>query len=145
MRRASGFSLIEVMCAILILGIALVGLVQGLTTALNHSKESELQGSAALIAAGRIEFLRADGLILEGEEEGEGQEGMSLYRWKQTVTPAALDGLYEVSVQVQHAKTGQEIYELRTLVFDPPRSTNDSSGTGSRDRVAQRRREGRQR
>ena len=53
--RNSGFSLVEVMCAILILGIALAGLTQGVTTALTSSKESELQTTAALFAAGLVE------------------------------------------------------------------------------------------
>ena len=48
--RNSGFSLVEVMCAILILGIALAGLTEGVTTALTSSKESELQTTAALLA-----------------------------------------------------------------------------------------------
>ena len=59
MNHNAGFSLVEVMVAILILGIALVGLTQGITTALSSSKESELQTVAALFAAGQIETLRA--------------------------------------------------------------------------------------
>jgi prepilin-type N-terminal cleavage/methylation domain-containing protein len=51
-KRDAGFSLIEIMVAILILGIALVGLTQGITSSLTASKESELQTTAALIAAG---------------------------------------------------------------------------------------------
>ena len=120
MNRTAGFSLIEVMCAILILGIGLVGLTQGLTTALSSSKESEWQTSAALIAAGRIETLRADGYVKDGVEDGEGGEGLSLYRWKQTITGTRINGLHEVEVVVENAKSGRTIYELRTLLFDPP-------------------------
>ena len=75
MNRTAGFSLIEVMCAILILGIGLVGLTQGLTTALSSTKESEWQTSAALVAAGRMETLRAEGYLKDGVEAGEGGEG----------------------------------------------------------------------
>jgi type IV pilus modification protein PilV len=120
MNRTAGFSLIEVMCAILVLGVGLVGLTQGLTTALSSTKESELQTSAALIAAGRIETLRADGYLKDGVEEGEGGEGLSLYRWKQTITSTTINGLHEVEVVVENAKSGRSIYELRTLLFDPP-------------------------
>jgi len=108
------------MCAILILGIGLVGLTQGLTTALSSSKESELQTSAALIAAGRMETLRADGYLKDGVEDGEGGEGFALYRWKQTISSTTIDGLHEVEVVVENAKSGKTIYELRTLLFDPP-------------------------
>ena len=120
MNRTAGFSLIEVMCAVLILGIGLVGLTQGLTTALSSSKESEVQTSAALIAAGRMETLRADGYLKDGVEDGEGGEGFALYRWKQTITSTRIDGLHEVEVVVENAKSGSTIYELRTLLFDPP-------------------------
>jgi prepilin-type N-terminal cleavage/methylation domain-containing protein len=128
-RRNSGFSLVEVMCAILILGIALAGLTQGVTTALTSSKESELQTTAALVAAGLVETLRAEGNLSDGATEGECGEGLSLYRWKQSITRAGVDGLHEVDVVVQNAKTGQPIYELQTLLFQPP---EELAGSGSR-------------
>jgi prepilin-type N-terminal cleavage/methylation domain-containing protein len=128
-RRNSGFSLLEVMCAILILGIALAGLTQGVTTALTSSKESELQTTAALVAAGLVETLRAEGNLSDGATEGECGEGLSLYRWKQSITRAGIDGLHEVDVVVQNAKTGQSIYELQTLLFQPP---DEPVGSGSR-------------
>jgi prepilin-type N-terminal cleavage/methylation domain-containing protein len=119
-RRNSGFSLMEVMCAILILGIALAGLTQGVTTALTSSKESELQTTAALFAAGQIETLRAEGGVADGVSEGECGEGLALYRWKQSVSSAGMDGLHEVEVAVENARSGKAIYELRTMLFEPP-------------------------
>ena len=128
-RRNSGFSLVEVMCAILILGIALAGLTQGVTTALTSSKESELQTTAALFAAGLIETLRAEGYLSDGATEGDCGEGLSLYRWKESITGGGIDGLHQVEVVVENAKTGQPIYELQTLLFQPP---VDSVGGRSR-------------
>ena len=74
------------MCAILILGVALAGLTQGVTTALISSKESELQTTAALLAAGRIETLRAGSDFSDGNSEGECGEGLTLYRWRQSIS-----------------------------------------------------------
>lgn len=128
-RRNSGFSLVEVMCAILILGIALAGLTQGVTTALTSSKESELQTTAALFAAGLIETLRAEGYLSDGVTKGDCGEGLSMYRWQQSITSAGIDGLHQVEVVVENAKTGQSIYELKTLLFQPPL---DSAGGSSR-------------
>ena len=119
-KQNAGFSLIEVMVAILILGIALVALTQGITSALTASKESELQTVAALVAAGRIETLRAEGYVVEGGDEGELTGGLALYRWKETVTETDLDGLYEVVVKVEHTGNDQLLFELRTMLFDPP-------------------------
>ena len=137
----AGFSLVEVMCAIIILGIALVGLTQGITTALSSNKESELQTTAALLAAGQIETLRAEGYLTEGTLEGESGEGLSLYRWKQSISSTSIEGLFEVSVAVEHAKTGVAIYELRTMLFDPP-SYSSTGGAGDKsDSLKSRKRE----
>jgi type IV pilus modification protein PilV len=115
---SAGFSLIEVMVAMLILGIGLVGLVHGLDTALASHKDSEIRTQAALLAAGQIESLRADGFVTEGDYDGEFDGDLSNYSWKETVKPTSPEGLYEVTVTIH--KDGGEIYELRTMLFDPP-------------------------
>jgi general secretion pathway protein I len=135
----SGFSLVEVLVAILILGVAVVGLTQGITVALQSSKESEQQATAALFAAGQVETLRAEGGLLDGEQDGDCGEGLSLYRWKQSITAAGLAGLHEVAVVVENAKSGKPIYELRTLLFEPtdaptPDSSQNRKKSDSRDR-----------
>ena len=140
-QKNAGFSLVEIMCAIVILGIALVGLTQGITTALSSSKESELQTTAALIAAGKIEMLRADGYVLDGITEGESGEGLSLYRWKRSITSTSIEGLHEVSVVVEDSTNGKAIYELRTLLFDPPSYSNSESSSDRKDSLKSRRRE----
>ena len=128
---AAGFSLIEVMVAILILGIALVGLTQGITTALGSSKESELQTTAMLFAQGKIEELRAT-FVTDGEDEGDCGTGLDLYRWKQVVTATDLDGLHDVTVTVESTRTGQEICELRTLLFEVPPSVETAKDKESK-------------
>jgi prepilin-type N-terminal cleavage/methylation domain-containing protein len=129
MNHNAGFSLVEVMVAILILGIALVGLTQGITTALVSSKESELQTTAALFAAGQIELLRAEKDLADGTENGDCGAVLPLYRWKQTVSPTDIGGLYDVDVVVENSQTGADIYELKTLLFEIP---DDSSGKTKR-------------
>lgn len=140
--RNAGFSLVEVMCAILILGIAMVGLTLGITTALSSNKESELQTTAALFAAGQIELLQADGILIDGVEQGECGAGLSLYRWKQNIRSTTISGLHEVEVTVAHAKTGKAIYELRTLLFDPPSESPAARKDERRDSARSKRRKG---
>jgi general secretion pathway protein I len=128
----SGFSLIEVMVAILILGIAVAGLTGGVTTALSSSKESELQTTAALLAAGRIETLRAEGTLLDGVTDGDFGAGLPLYRWTQTISPSEPDGLHDVDVAVNDSRSGLAIYDLRTLIFETPQDTNTNAAGGSK-------------
>jgi prepilin-type N-terminal cleavage/methylation domain-containing protein len=127
MNHNAGFSLVEVMIAIVILGIALVGLTQGITTALSSSKESELQTTAALFAAGQIELLRAEKDLADGTSDGDCGATLPLYRWKQTVSPTDVAGLHDVNVVVENSQTGAEIYELKTLLFEPPTDSSDKS------------------
>jgi prepilin-type N-terminal cleavage/methylation domain-containing protein len=139
--RRSGFSLVEVLCAILILGVGLVGLVQGLTTALSSSKEAELQTTAALFAAGQIETLRADGFVIEGETDGTCGPDLDAYQWRQTVGKTAIEGLFDVVVAVEHAASGKKIYELETLIFDPL-EVSDETSSGTRNGERRRERNG---
>ena len=134
----SGFSLVEVMCAILILGIALAGLTQGVSTALLSSKESEQQTTAALIASGRIELLRAEADFTDGTSEGECGEGLGLYRWRQSIRRTNINSLHEVAVAVENARTGKAIYELSTMLFEPPDDTSTSGPGQPRDARARK-------
>jgi len=113
-----GFSLIEVMCAILIMGVALVALTRGMTTALASTKDSEVQTTVATLAAGQIETLRASAVLTDDTTEGDFGESFPKYKWQQTVSPSDLDGLHQVDVVVQDAKSGATLYKLTTLLFD---------------------------
>lgn len=120
MKRTSGFSLIEVLCSILILGIGLVGVTQAISTALSSSKDAEVQSAAALLAAGQIETLRAETYVIEGDTEGEGEGVLSSYTWTQNIVETRTQGLFEVTVAVRKTQTGEQIFELKTMLFDPP-------------------------
>jgi type II secretory pathway pseudopilin PulG len=118
--RTGGFSLVEALVAIMILGVGIVGISEGITTALRSTKDAERETIASLLAAGRIELLRADGFITDGEEEGDFEDEFPLYRWRQRTTPAGISGLHEVLVTIELAATGQKVFELRTMLFDAP-------------------------
>ena len=127
MNHPAGFTLVEVVVAIVILAIALAGLTQGITTALASSKESELQTTAALFAAGQIELLRAEGDVTDGTDEGDCGATLPLYRWKQTISPTDIDGLHEVDMVVDNSQTGVEIFELKTMLFEVPADATSQS------------------
>jgi type IV pilus modification protein PilV len=120
MRSNAGFSLLEVMCAILVLGIGLAGLTQGLSTALVSSKESEIQTQACLIASGLIEQLRAEESLVNGETNGKCGNGLPTCQWRQSVAASEIEGLHAVTVTIEETKSGKTVYELRTMLFEAP-------------------------
>jgi type IV pilus modification protein PilV len=139
MKPCAGFSLVEVLCAILILGIGLVGMVHGMTTALRSHHESERQTAAALIAAGQIETLRAEGYLVHGTEEGTGSGPLAQYRWEQRITESAIDGLFDVQVSVTYGDSAELLYQVQTMLFDPPILTrNDDASNRGRQRDRRR-------
>ena len=126
-RLNAGFSLVEVIVAVAILSIALVGLVHGISLALSSSKEAELQTTASMFAAGMIEELRAEGGVTDGQTQGDCGAELPLYRWTETITAAGVDGLHQVDVSILNTRTGREIYALRTLLFEMPADSDSKS------------------
>ena len=134
-----GFSLVEVLCALAVLSVGVIGLATGLTTALRESKESERATRAALFAQGMLESLQADRFLTVGEEEGDLPAALGALRWRRTIEAMQPEGLHHVVASVVDAKTGAEIVSLETLLFDPPLRTStigfgsaSSSATGVR-------------
>ena len=140
LHRRNGFSLIEVMVAVFILAVAVVGLTRGLTTALSSSKEAELYSMAVQLAESRIEFLRADGPFHDGESEGTSAG----YTWKQSITTSGTPGLHEVKVDIEPPSGGKSIYTLQTFLFQAPSdSTTREPNSRSKETDRKRRKNGR--
>ena len=131
---SAAFSLIEVMVAMLILGVGLAGLTEGITGALRATRESRLQTAATLQAAGLLETLRAESYLTDGTTEGDCGPGLTPHRWRQTISRTDLDGLHDVAVTILDRRTGQTLCELRTLLFEAPGgslATNSNRGAAS--------------
>jgi prepilin-type N-terminal cleavage/methylation domain-containing protein len=133
-RHHGGFSLIEVMCAILIMGVALVALARGMTTALGSTKDSEVQTTVVSLAAGQIETLRASTVLTDETTEGDFGDSFPKYKWEQTVAPADVDGLHQVDVVVKDAKSGATLYKLTTLLFDSDYPSSSASDAKQKQR-----------
>ncbi|HEY3864435.1 MAG TPA: type II secretion system protein [Verrucomicrobiae bacterium] len=130
-----GFTLVEVMCAIMVMGVALVALTRGLTTALASSKESEVETTVVALAAGQIETLRAGGVITDDTTDGDFGDTFPKYKWEQTISAGEVDGLHQVDVSVKDAKSGATLYQLTTLLFDSdyPSSSAEDAKDKQRD------------
>ncbi len=86
MKRDAGFSLIETLFAVFVLGAGLVGLLEAITLSLKSSKDSWHHSNAVLLAASRLELLRAEAYVVPGSTEGEFGEEFPLYSWSGNIT-----------------------------------------------------------
>ena len=133
--KQRGFSLVEILCAIMFMGVALVALTRGMTTALSSSKDAEVQTTVVNLAAGQLETLRATSLLTDETTEGDFGSAFAKYKWEQTISPADVDGLHQVDVRVKDAKTGATLYTLTTLLFDTdyPNAAKEEKAQRKRD------------
>ena len=143
---SAGFSLIELVLAVFILAIGLTGLIRGMTTALQSSSASEKETIAAWLAAGQMEMIRADGLLIAGEDQGDFGTDFPKYQWKSTITESTtLGGLYEVRIDVLETQDQTVVFSIQTMLFDAPLDSltedllEDESGNSARSQQQSRR------
>ena len=134
--RERGFSLIEILCAVMVLGVALVGLAEGITVSLHMGKEAQRYTTAVLLATGRMETIRAEGDFIAGEETGDFGDDFALYGWSQNISETGLNGLHSVRVEVLLDSTKEQLYKLEALLFQVPilGSGGETTETGTERR-----------
>lgn len=141
-RSQAAFSLVELLFAIMILGIGIAGMARGVTASLTSSKESEIQTKAALFASSRLELLRAEGFLIEGEDTGECGIALPGHGWTQTLTETEPEGLFLVTLTISPTNALERTaFKLETMLFDPPiglDSSTDRENARRNERQTQR-------
>jgi general secretion pathway protein I len=112
MRRPRGFTLVEVMMALAILGMALVVLVKSVYGNINGAQDAFYMGVATDLARGKMYDLEEE-LLLEGyqetEQELEGnfsEEGWEKVTWKARIDPVELPS-YDVLMGLAAGQEGE--------------------------------------
>jgi general secretion pathway protein I len=98
--RFKGFTLLEVLIALLILALVLVALIRtaGLQAqALAHQRDSTL---AQWVAANVAAELRADGVPPVGRQRGEERMGEQRWRWQADTSDTDVERLRRIEIQV---------------------------------------------
>ncbi len=118
--KRSGFSLIEVLVAVVLLSLGLVGIMEGITLTLASSRDEQLHTVAVMLAEGHLEQLRTDGFLFEGEDDGDFGTDFPRFQWRRKIEETGVSGLHDVSVSVELAETEQVLYQLVTQIFETP-------------------------
>lgn len=98
--RQTGFTLLEVLIALLILSLVLVALIRtaGLQAqAFNHHRDSTL---AQWVASNVAAELRAEGPPELGRQQGQAQMGQQRWRWQAEVVNTDVDSLRRIDISV---------------------------------------------
>ncbi|MFM1921999.1 MAG: hypothetical protein RLZZ303_3633 [Candidatus Hydrogenedentota bacterium] len=128
--RRNGFTLVEVLAAVAILGTAMFVLLDAHYTSMRLQETMQLSASYRQMLEMTVN--RAEVEVLRGELAGGGEFGPRFpgFTWSYDAVPAAKEGihLYEVNVRV----TGPESEEMRTfLVYKISSDEETEGGLGS--------------
>jgi type II secretion system protein I len=120
--RARGFTLLEVMVALLVIAFAFVGLLSLHARNIKEVARDQSLTRATLLArelVSQLQFqVQTNGLQNLGDDQGT-FEGYPGYRWERQVIPTGLDEMREVVVRVVWDERNPHQCELLYFVRDP--------------------------
>jgi general secretion pathway protein I len=114
--KNSGFTLLEVMVAIAILGISLVLIMQLFSGTLSSISLSRQYTEATFLARHKLEELRAEDKLLSGTQEGDFGEKFANsadYMWEAEVSPYPLP---TPSTETEAAQFQPQVIQIRLKV-----------------------------
>jgi Tfp pilus assembly protein PilV len=134
LRRAArrGLSLLEVLVALAVFLMSLIGLGFLLSVAGNTAMETQYRIQAAGICQSKLAEVVAGSIPLEGQPEAQFEEDPE-YQWSLDVQPGGPQGLFNVTVKVSRKRGDGSLMEcsLTQMVLDPKMvgSVHDVPGT----------------
>ncbi len=115
--KDTGFTLLEVMVALALMGIALVAILRSLAMSVDVSNESKNISIATLLAKGKMAELESLGFPDVGEASGDFGEESPGFRWERRVSETGVEDLRKVVVRVLWQGDGNDKkVELVTLI-----------------------------
>ena len=106
-RRNSGFTLIEVMIALVIIAISLTGMAVTMGGMLDNATAVRERTYASWIAQNKIVEMRLANVIPEvGATSGEIEYANTFWDWRAVVSETGLENLFRVDVAVSRPDSG---------------------------------------
>lgn len=126
--KACGFTLLEVLVALLILSLSLLAAAETMGRMLTNAHLMRERTFASWIAQNVIVQMRAEGAIPEpGTDDGEVEFAHGVWTWRSEVSETGVENLMRVDVSVSHP--GEE-HDIKTVtgfvgVPSPPNIANN--------------------
>jgi general secretion pathway protein I len=135
-RRAGehgGFTLIEVLAALLLVGIALPVIMQGFSVVTRVGSAAKRRTEAAALADAKLTELVATSQWQTGVQSGDFSPDWPAYQWSAQIQPWSDSGVDELDLTVTWTgRNGQpDSLTLSTLVYEGTSSDSTTSGTGT--------------
>ena len=139
-RHGTGFTLIEVMVALVIVSLALAGVAASMGQMIDTANTMRDRTFASWIAQNQIAEMRLAGVIPEvGESSDEVDYANTTWVWTANVSETGVENLLKVDVSVSYAGSDDRIRQVTGFIGEPvpPGQSNLAWNAGQPDRGQQ--------
>ena len=139
-RRMTGFTLIEVMVALVIVSLALAGVAASMGQMIDTANTMRDRTFASWIAQNKITEMRIAGVIPEvGESSGDVDYANTSWDWTADVSETGVENLMKVDVAVSYAGSDATVFKVTGFIGEPvaPGQGNLAWNSGQPDRGQQ--------
>ena len=136
-RPGTGFTLIEVMVALVIVSLALAGIAASMGQMIDTANTMRDRTFASWIAQNQIAEMRLAGVIPEvGESSDEVDYANTTWLWTANVSETGVENLLKVEVSVSYAGSDDRIRQVTGFIGEPvaPGQSNLAWNAGQPDR-----------
>ena len=133
-RRTIGFTLIEVMVALVIVSLALAGVAASMGQMIDTANTMRDRTFASWIAQNKIAELRLANVIPEvTATSGEVDYANQTWRWRAVTSESGIDNLFRVDVEISYADGRAVIRKVTGFIGEPviPGQSNRAWNRGS--------------
>ena len=141
LQRCRGFTLLEVMVALLIISTSLVYVAGSIGQAVDTAFTMRERTYASWIAQNKITEFRVAGVIPEaGESSGEVEYANTTWQWTAEISETGIENLFKVDVSVSYAGVDGRIHQVTGFIGEPivPGQSNLIWNAGQVDRGERR-------
>ena len=138
--RHTGFTLIEVMVALVIVALALAAVAASMGQMIDTANTMRERTFASWIAQNKIAEMRLAGVIPEvGESSGDVDYANTSWEWTAEVSETGVENLLKVDVTVSYAGVDAPIRQVTGFIGEPaaPGQSNVAWNAGQPDRGQQ--------
>jgi general secretion pathway protein I len=139
-RQTNGFTLIEVMVALVIVSLALAGVAASMGQMIDTANTMRDRTFASWIAQNQIAEMRLAGVVPEvGESSGEVDFANASWAWTADVSETGVENLLKVEVTVSYAGFDEPVRQVTGFIGEPvaPGQSNLAWNAGQPDRGQQ--------
>jgi len=125
-RKTGGFTLAEVLAALMLMAIVVPGAMEGVSVAGRAGTLGHRKAAAARVAQRVLNEALVTGQLFNSSTGGSTSEGDARYEWKLETAPWSVDAMEEVTVRVTFTVQGSSYDIAVSTLHDPALATSTS-------------------